>query len=61
MPASTMTAKPAMNRIPDEDRIRQKAYDLYLQRGCLGGYELDDWLKAEEEIVRQGEQPVAKA
>ena len=35
---------------PDRDRIAMRAYELYLQRGGTGGYELDDWLTAEREL-----------
>jgi len=31
-------------------QIRQRAYELYAQRGGGEGRELDDWLRAEEEI-----------
>lgn len=33
--------------------IAKRAYDLYSERGYLGGYALDDWLKAEREILSQ--------
>lgn len=29
------------------ERIAQKAYEMYLQRGSGHGYDLDDWLTAE--------------
>jgi len=35
-----------------EERIRRRAYELYLQRGNQSGSELDDWLQAEEEILQ---------
>jgi len=35
-----------------EERIRRRAYELYTQRGTQSGSELDDWLQAEEEILR---------
>ena len=36
---------------PDlEERIRQRAYDLFLQRGGEHGYAQEDWLRAEAEI-----------
>ena len=35
--------------IPIEQRIRQRAYELYEQRGRIGGHDLDDWLRAERE------------
>jgi hypothetical protein len=38
-----------------EERIRQRAYDLYQQRGRVDGFALDDWLQAEADIVRQQE------
>jgi hypothetical protein len=36
--------------LPLEDRIRRRAYELYVQRGNQSGSALDDWLQAEEEI-----------
>jgi len=31
-------------------RIRSRAFELYLERGQETGHELDDWLRAEQEI-----------
>lgn len=39
-----------------EERIRLRAYQHYLERGCLPGLELDDWLQAQEEILALEEQ-----
>jgi H+-transporting ATPase len=36
--------------IPIEQQIRQRAYELYEQRGRTDGQDLDDWLQAEREI-----------
>ena len=33
-----------------EAEIRRRAYELYEERGCRDGYDLDDWLRAEAEI-----------
>jgi hypothetical protein len=33
-----------------EEAIRERAYELYEQRGRLDGHALDDWLTAEAEI-----------
>jgi hypothetical protein len=35
-----------------EQRIRRRAYELYVQRGHHSGRELDDWVEAEREILR---------
>lgn len=32
------------------DRIRQRAYELYVARGQEDGHQLEDWLQAEAEI-----------
>lgn len=36
-----------------EERIRQRAYELYEARDRQDGYELDDWLQAESEAMQQ--------
>jgi hypothetical protein len=36
--------------IPIGQQIRQRAYELYEQRGRTEGHDLDDWLQAEYEI-----------
>ena len=36
-----------------EEHIRHRAYQLYEARGREDGHELDDWLRAEEEITQQ--------
>ena len=34
-----------------ERQIRQRAHELYEARGREDGHDLDDWLRAEEEIT----------
>jgi len=34
-----------------ESKIRQRAYAFYEERGYLPGFEEEDWLKAEREVV----------
>jgi DUF2934 family protein len=41
-----------------EQLVRERAYQLYEQRGCEQGHDLDDWLRAEAEIL--GEMPEKK-
>ncbi len=38
-----------------EERIRRRAYELYVRRGRHSGRELDDWIQAEREILRAHE------
>lgn len=42
-----------------EEIIRQRAYELFEQRGCEPGHGLDDWLQAEAEVV--GKKPSTDA
>lgn len=41
-------------REPDYDSIARRAYELYCERGCEPGREMDDWLKAEQELRNIG-------
>jgi hypothetical protein len=36
-----------------EQEIRNRAYEIYLQRGAESGYEVEDWLQAERERTTQ--------
>lgn len=33
-----------------DNQIRRRAYELYEERGRMGGHELEDWLQAESEL-----------
>lgn len=45
-----------LNRfISKEERIRRRAYELYVARGCEPGKEIEDWLRAEQEIRQKEE------
>jgi len=35
----------------EAEQIRCRAYKLYEERGREGGHELEDWLRAEAEII----------
>jgi hypothetical protein len=41
-----------------EQSVRERAYQLYEERGCEHGHDLDDWIRAEAEIL--GELPEKK-
>ncbi len=46
--AGTKSARGVQNL---EEEIRRRAYELYEQRGREGGHEVEDWLRAEEEVT----------
>ena len=37
--------------VPSQDRIRERAYELYVGRGCEPGQAEQDWLRAERETL----------
>jgi DUF2934 family protein len=46
-------ATPQAAAAPTHDDIARRAYQLYLQRGSADGQEVDDWLRAEQDL-REG-------
>jgi hypothetical protein len=36
---------------PDQEEIARRAYDLYLVRGQVAGYEMDDWMEAKRQLL----------
>ena len=61
MPAPAPAKKPEVETLAVEERIRRRAYELYVKRGNESGSELEDWLQAEEEIQTVEEQAAASA
>ena len=57
------TKKPSASAVRDpqelEIQIRQRPYALYEARGREYGRDLEDWLRAEEEIMEQKVRPMA--
>lgn len=45
-------ARSAASVVSTEDEIRWRAYELYQERGGEDNHDVDDWLRAEEEISR---------
>jgi hypothetical protein len=46
----TVSTVPGPELVPSHDSIRNRAYELYEQRGREDGREQQDWFKAEHEI-----------
>ena len=50
---TTQQDKPQRSDLSDElqERIAKRAYELYLDRGCREGCDVEDWVDAEQEIL----------
>ena len=35
---------------PSLEEVRERTYELHVERGCAHGCDLDDWLQAEREL-----------
>jgi len=35
---------------PTREEVELRAYQIYIERGCPDGHDVDDWLQAEHEL-----------
>ena len=61
MPAPAPAKISSIETLSLEERIRLRAYELYLQRSGQPGSDIEDWLQAEKEIRRAAEQAMDEA
>jgi hypothetical protein len=63
-PKTPRTPIPIRPKSPDaevDEQIRQRAYQLYDERGRLDGNATEDWLIAEEEVLASRQAKAATA
>jgi DUF2934 family protein len=48
--AESESIQPERSHVPSPEEIRQRAYELHLEGGCVHGRDLDDWLQAERDL-----------
>ena len=59
MPKTRATSTPAVKKTskakagPTPEEIALRAYHIYLERGSTPGDPLEDWLRAERELIEQ--------
>jgi hypothetical protein len=47
------------NSGPEQDAVRKRAYELYVDRGMEDGHDLEDWFHAEQELAARRSQSAA--
>lgn len=52
VPASSQT-KTSTTPISSE-QVSERAYQLWIKRGCVHGFHVEDWLEAELQLVNEG-------
>ena len=52
---SSLAASPQTVELPDGmwERISQKAFELWQERGCRDGHELEDWFDAKTIVMEE--------
>lgn len=58
LPATKKTG--AAKTAPTHEEIAMRAYEIYLERGGAPGDALDDWTRAERELVEKNRKPGGK-
>jgi len=43
----------AARHAPTPEEIRERAYEIHIERGGIHGCDLDDWLQAERELLEK--------
>lgn len=41
---------PQLTTGPSSEEIQRRAYELYTERGCIDGYDQEDWFEAERDL-----------
>lgn len=52
-PADLEKLQPRLTKAPSPDEIRERAYELHMEGGCVHGRDVDDWLQAERELMEE--------
>jgi len=50
----------AMRTAPTQEEIALRAYEIYLERGGASGDALEDWTRAERELMEKNSKPRGK-
>lgn len=58
-PLTVSKPRPASNH-PTTEEIAVRAYTIYLERGGAPGNELEDWTRAERELLEKNSKPGRK-
>jgi Protein of unknown function (DUF2934) len=49
-PEVAQVGKARTQNVPSPEEIRQRAYEIHMERGGTHGQDVDDWLQAEREL-----------
>lgn len=50
--STSVSQKKQKKYVPSELEVRERAYEIFINRGCEHGYHAEDWIQAEQELRR---------
>ncbi len=54
----TPMARPVSSTVrPPLDRVAKLAYEKWVKRGCVHGFDVQDWVEAEKELMAEHSRP----
>ncbi|MGH9676543.1 MAG: DUF2934 domain-containing protein, partial [Candidatus Acidiferrum sp.] len=57
---SAHTKSPSPKKRTPQQKIQMRAYEIYLQRNGAPGNPLEDWVRAEREVLQKTRKPAKK-
>jgi hypothetical protein len=58
--SSTKSKSPSAKKLSPEQKIAQRAYEIYLARNGAPGNPLEDWVRAERELLEKSRKTTKK-
>ena len=58
--SATKSKSPSVKKLSPQEKIAQRAYEIYLQRNGAPGNPLEDWVRAEREILAKSRKTTKK-
>ena len=58
--SSTKSISPSAKKLSPQEKIAQRAYEIYLERKGAPGNPLEDWVRAEREILAKARKTAKK-
>jgi hypothetical protein len=59
-PSSTKTKSPSAKKLSPQEKIALRAYEIYLERNGAPGNPLEDWVRAEREVMQKSRKTAKK-
>jgi hypothetical protein len=58
--SSAKSKSPSASKISPQEKIAQRAYEIYLERKGAPGNPLEDWVRAERELLQKSRKTTKK-